>query len=314
MSSIPSARSSSGHKLGQVVGDWFEETIAEGLLQSVASNLGLYLDHRFRARKSRSGKIIWSDLDGNGVDYDFVLELGGTDDKQGIPLAFFETFWRRGARHSKDKARDDSGKLVPMRDTYPTARVLGIISAGDFTQPAQELVRSRGIDLFYIPKNNICKAWADCGIPIDYADSAPEQEKAKIADNASALLTKEKKLAIAQRLVEIVGRPVLDSYIQRIIAGVAALPVKFQITSYLIGEPSVFDTAEEAKEFLLREYSHSSPEGMTHFFNYEVIFSDGNMFDRTHLSPSEALELHLSVCQVANFFQDYHAKHRASFA
>lgn len=314
MSSVPSARSSSGHKLGQVVGDWFEETIAEGLLQSVASNLGLYLDHRFRARESRNGKIIWSDLDGNGVDYDFVLELGGTDDKQGIPLAFFETFWRRGARHSKDKARDDSGKLVPMRDTYPTARVLGIISAGDFTQPAQELVRSRGIDLFYIPKNNICKAWADCGIPIDYADSASEQEKARIADNASSLLTRDKKLIIAERLVEIVGRSVLDSYIQRIIAGVAALPVKFQITSYLIGEPSVFDTAEEAKEFLLREYSHSSPDGMTHFFNYEVIFSDGNMFNRTHLSPSEALKLHLSVCQVADFFQDYHAKHRASFA
>ncbi|MCQ3028705.1 hypothetical protein NLO74_22210 [Pseudomonas tremae] len=314
MSSVPFTRSSSGHKLGQVVGDWFEETIAEALLHSVASTLGLYLDHRFKARKSRNGKIVWSDLDGNGVDYDFVLELGGTDDKQGIPLAFFETFWRRGARHSKDKARDDSGKLVPMRDTYPTARVLGIISAGDFTQPAQELVRSRGIDLFYIPKNNICRAWADCGISIDYADSASEQEKSRIADHASSLLTKEKKLAIADRLVEIVGRPVLDSYIYRIIAGVAALPVKFQITSYLIGEPSIFDTPEDAKEFLLREYAHASPEGMTHLFNYEVIFSDGNMFDRRHLSPSQALDLHLSVCKVADFFQDYHAKNRASLA
>lgn len=313
MSSIPPSRSSSGHKLGQVVGDWFEETIAESLLQSVASNLGLFLDHRFRVRKSRGGKIIWSDLDKNGVDYDFVLELDGTDDKQGVPLAFFETFWRRGIRHSKDKARDDSGKLAPMRDTYPTARVLGIISAGDFSQPAQELVRSRGIDLFYIPKDNICKAWADCGIPIDYLDNASEQEKSQIADIADSLLTREKKLEIKARLVAIVGQSVLDSYVQRIIAGVAALPVKFQITSYLIGEPSVFDTAEEAKEFLLREYSHSSPDDMTHFFNYEVIFSDGNMFNRTHLSPAEALELHLSVCKVADFFEDYHAKHRASF-
>lgn len=313
MSSIPPSRSSSGHKLGQVVGDWFEETIAESLLQSVASNLGLFLDHRFRVRKSRGGKIIWSDLDKNGVDYDFVLELDGTDDKQGVPLAFFETFWRRGIRHSKDKARDDSGKLAPMRDTYPTARVLGIISAGDFSQPAQELVRSRGIDLFYIPKDNICKAWADCGIPIDYLDNASEQEKSQIADIADSLLTGEKKLEIKARLVAIVGQSVLDSYVQRIIAGVAALPVKFQITSYLIGEPSVFDTAEEAKEFLLREYSHSSPDDMTHFFNYEVIFSDGNMFNRTHLSPTEALELHLSVCKVADFFEDYHAKHRASF-
>lgn len=308
MSLVSTVRSSSGHKLGQLVGDWFEETIAESLLQSVAASLGLYLDHRFRVRNSRSGKIIWSDLDGNRVDYDFVLELGGTDDVKGVPLAFFETFWRRGARHSKDKARDDSGKLVPMRETYPTARVLGIISAGDFTRPAQELVRSRGIDLFYIPKDSICKAWADCGVPIDYNDSASEEEKSRIADAVSVRLTGQKKIEIKQRLIGIVGRAVLDSYVQRIIAGIAALPVKFQITSYLMGRPSVFDNAEEAREFLIREYSHSSPDEMIHLFNYEVIFSDGNMFSRGRLSPEHALNLHLSVCKVASFFDDYHNK------
>jgi hypothetical protein len=149
--------SSSGHKLGQIVGDWFEEYIATYVLQEIADKLGLYLDHRFKKRSHRGEKILWQDLDGNEVDYDFVLELNGSGNVQDIPIAFFETFWRRGARHSKDKAPDDSGKLLPMRSTYPTARVLGIISAGDFTKPAQELVRSRCIDLFYVPKEQI---WA----------------------------------------------------------------------------------------------------------------------------------------------------------
>lgn len=88
--------SSAGHKLGQLVGDWFEEHFVLPLLQKVADHLKLYLDHRFRKRKARtSDKIIWRDEDNNEVDYDFVMELDGTDGKRGIPVAFLECFWRR---------------------------------------------------------------------------------------------------------------------------------------------------------------------------------------------------------------------------
>ena len=141
---------SSGHKLGQLIGDWYEEYFVLPLLQRVGRSLDLFVDSRFVNRKAREGQRIWEDSDGNSVDYDYVLELGGSDNKLGIPVAFVECFWRRGARHSKDKARDDSGKLMPMRETFPTARFLGIVSAGDFTKPARELVRSREIDLFYV--------------------------------------------------------------------------------------------------------------------------------------------------------------------
>src|SRR5437016_12584368 len=100
---------SAGHKLGQMVGDWYEEHFVLPLLQQAADRLKLYLDHRFRTRPARGDKITWSDADGNSVDYDFVMELDGSDTAPGIPVAFFECFWRRGSRHSKDKARDDSG-------------------------------------------------------------------------------------------------------------------------------------------------------------------------------------------------------------
>src|SRR5579872_2832310 len=164
-------RASAGHKLGQLVGDWFEEFLALPLLQRVADHLNLYLDHRFRTRKSRNGeKIIWTDVEGNGVDYDFVMELDGTDKKSGIPVAFLECFWRRGARHSKDKARDDTGKLLPMRDVHPTARFLGIVAGGDFTAPGRALVQNRQIDLFYIPKAKIVAAFQGHGQQIDYPD------------------------------------------------------------------------------------------------------------------------------------------------
>ena len=150
--------SSSGHKLGQIIGDWYEQYFALPILQEVANQLGLFLDSRFIERECRGEKIIWKDVDGNDVDYDFVMELNGTPTKKGTLVAAFETFWRRGSRHSKDKARDDTGKLLPLKDTYPTARVIGIISAGDFTLPAKELVKSRGVDLFYIEKSKIISA------------------------------------------------------------------------------------------------------------------------------------------------------------
>jgi len=149
--------SSSGHKLGQLIGDWYEKNIAAVVFESVAEDLGLYLDHRFKERSCRGGKILWDDLEGNSVDYDFVIELGGNDSMHGVPIAFFETFWRRGARHSKDKARDDSGKLLPMRGTYPTARVLGIVSAGDFTNLRKSMFNLGGLIYFSFRKITLLK-------------------------------------------------------------------------------------------------------------------------------------------------------------
>ena len=189
---------SAGHKLGQLVGDWFEEFFVLPLLRKVADELKLYLDNRFRKRTAREAdKLIWRDLDGNEVDYDFVMELDGADNRIGIPVAFFECFWRRGKRHSKDKARDDTGKLLPMRDVHPTARFLGIVAGGDFTAPARHLVQHRQIDLFYIPKAKIVSAFAKYGLPIDYPDRLPEIDKAKIAGAVQRGLTAKKRRSVA---------------------------------------------------------------------------------------------------------------------
>ncbi len=215
---------SSGHKLGQLVGDWFEEHFVFPLLQTVAKELDLFVDSRFIERTIRAGKIIWNDIDGNAVDYDAVLELGGTKDKKGIPVAFIECFWRRGSRHSKDKARDDSGKLLPMKDTYPTARFLGIVSAGDFTNPARELVRTRGIDLFYIPKSKIVQAFNDCGLIMDYPDKLNEEEKSILVKNFECLFTTDKKIEVQQKLHELVGKTAINSYVGQVRATLSALP------------------------------------------------------------------------------------------
>jgi hypothetical protein len=208
--------SSAGHKLGQFIGDWFEKYFVLPLLSEVATELHLFLDNRFIDRPARGDKIVWQDEEGNSVDYDFVLELNGTETQRGIPVAFIECFWRRGSRHSKDKARDDSGKLTPMRAAYPTARFLGIVAAGDFTEPARELVRSKDIDLFYVPKNKVIEAFVRNGLPMDYPDSALETEKGKLASEFEAGFTIEKHNLVANTLIELVGKAVVSSYVDRV--------------------------------------------------------------------------------------------------
>ncbi len=50
---------SSGHKLGQQIGDWYEEYFVLPLLQRVGRSLDLFVDSRFVNRKAREGKRIW---------------------------------------------------------------------------------------------------------------------------------------------------------------------------------------------------------------------------------------------------------------
>jgi hypothetical protein len=289
--------SSSGHKLGQIIGDWYEEYFAYPVLQKVADELGLYIDSRFKQRECRGEKIIWEDIDGNAVDYDFVLELGGTDKEKGIPVAFFETFWRRGSRHSKDKARDDSGKLLPLKDTFPTARVLGIISAGNFTKPAKELVISRGIDLFYIEKENIINSWKTHNITVDYPDNSTEAQKSKLAKTVIAELKKDKSLYenVAKSLIEIINSKTISSYILNLKSKIGAVPQKYSIEIQSKSVPIIFSNYKDVDDFLTGKEPDISELETNQYYSYRVDFFDGTDFYRDNLSWDEILDLHNDI-------------------
>jgi hypothetical protein len=274
----PRTNASAGHRLGQLIGDWFEEWFVLPMLKDVANALRLYLDHRFRVRSGRTEKILWSDEDGNSVDYDFVMELGGLDDTIGIPVAFFECFWRRGARHSKDKARDDSGKLAPMRMTYPTARFLGIVAAGDFTRPARQLVLSREIDLFYIPKEKMIAAFSASGMHIDYLDKAPEEEKQRLVQQFESRLTQKAKGTAANKLRDLLGKPAISTYLDRVRAALGAIPQEIRFIARRDSVPRVFETIGDATAFLDKpDFDFNSP---LESYVYEITYSDGTEFER----------------------------------
>lgn len=297
--------SSSGHKLGQIIGDWYEEYFALPILRKVAKNLNLFCDSRFLKRNCRGEKIIWQDLDGNDVDYDFVLELNGTKNKIGAPVAAFETFWRRGSRHSKDKARDDTGKLVPLKYTYPTARVLGIISAGDFTKPAKNLVKSRGVDLFYVDKENIVSAWKKNGLTIDYPDKSSEEIKSKLAKDVVEAIRMDKSILkkIAKDLVKLINPKTIESYQKRLVANIGAIPQRFSIQIQRKSAPIEFQTYKEVDRFLKRAEPKIEQFEVYQLYSYHVQFFNGDEFQRENLDWKEIKELHNSLRELISHLE-----------
>lgn len=286
---------SAGHKLGQIVGDWWETKVIFPLLGEVANSLGLFLDNRVVARSCRTGKVQWSDVEGNYVDYDYVLELGGSTGKKGIPVAFLESFWRRGARHSKDKARDDTNKLLPMRDTYPTARFLAIAACGEFTEPAKEYVRTRNVELFFVSKEKIVEAFQSIGAQIDYPDSLPEPKKMEMVRAIELQLTEESQKQAALNLRTIAGPSAFTSFKQRIYSSLTAAPQEIRIYSLARCGPVVFDSIQNAALFLSETTPKFPDAGEISQFEYEVSFSDGSEFYRTLSSVEEVREVNAQL-------------------
>lgn len=294
--------SSSGHKLGQLVGDWWEEFVVLPLLNEIANDLDLYLDHRFRERNCREGsKIIWEDENGNKVDYDFVLELNGSDKREGIPVGFVEVFWRRGARHSKDKARDDSGKLMPMRQTYPTARYLGVAACGSLTEPAREYIKLRDIDLFYVPKSKIIEAFSKNGLTIDYPDKLSEEEKAKLAEEFGNSFDNKMKKKVSDTLKKVIGKATIQSYKSKISSSLSALPQEIRFQEANKSEYQSFESIKKATEFL-KDSEFEYKEGDESYI-YEITYSDGYEFSREVDSLTKLRELHTELVKLINHME-----------
>ena len=292
--------SSAGHRLGQIVGDWWELEVVLPLLQELAQELALFADNRSVHRTCRQEKLIWQDADGNTVDYDFVLELNGSASKRGIPVAFLECFWRRGARHSKDKARDDTTKLLPMRDTYPTARYLGIAACGEFTEPAKEFVRTRNIELFFVAKEAIITAFERSSIGIDYPDSLSESKKAPLVAEVERKLTPAIRQSVAIELRKVLGAAAMEAFKSRMRGLISATPQSFKIWEVSRSQPKFFGSLHEATAFLSAPSPRFQPQRTPCAIEYQATYSDGSTFFRSYASVAAALADHQRLESVAD--------------
>lgn len=200
------ARSPS-HKFGQDLGNLLENIVLHEILkprlQLFAKDKNHYLDWQ-RDRPARKGKkVTWEDKYGNKHDLDFVLEIDGTDYRQGRPIAFIEVAWRRYARHSKNKAQEIQGALLPIVEHHHlSAPFYGAVIAGEFTQPAIDQLKNNGFSVLYIPYRDIVDAFKDIDFDISFDEKTEDSIFSNAIKKLNSLSASEKNTLI-QSIVKI---------------------------------------------------------------------------------------------------------------
>ena len=167
---------SPAHTFGQIIGDVLERAV-EPLIAELAERHGLYWDKK-GLRLARGGrKLSWVDLYGNTHELDYVVERGGTERRVGVPVAFIEVAWRRYTKHSKNKAQEIQGAILPLVATHRNvAPFTGAVVAGDFTASSLAQLRSQGFCVAHLPTETVLEAFKVVGIDANYGEATPDAE------------------------------------------------------------------------------------------------------------------------------------------
>ena len=83
----------------------------------------------------------------------------GTDNEIGQPIAFIEVAWRRYTKHSRNKAQEIQGAILPLAEKYRWNNpFLGTVLAGVFTAGSLEQLKSQGFHVLYFPYETLVRA------------------------------------------------------------------------------------------------------------------------------------------------------------
>jgi hypothetical protein len=112
-----------------------------------------------------------------------VFERGGTQENIGEPVAFIETTWRRYTKHSRNKAQEIQGAILPLVTTHQRhAPFVGVILAGEWTTGAISQLKSLGFRVLYFSYQTIVDTFSTVDIVASFEESTSNAAcKKKIA-------------------------------------------------------------------------------------------------------------------------------------
>jgi hypothetical protein len=283
---------SPAHRFGQIIGEVLEAAVVP-VLERFADEHGLFLDKKGR-RICRSGqKVSWTDLYKNVHDLDFVLERDGSDTRQGHPVAFIETAWRRYTKHSRNKAQEIQGAILPLLETYRNdAPFAGAILAGVFTEGALTQLRSLNFSVVYISFEDVVEGFRSVGIDADFDEDTPDAAiTAKLKAWKSLSAAKQSK--VSQKLLEING-PQMTVFLKRLYGTVMRRVVKVRIIP-LHGFMVELSTVHEAIGFV-KNYDESTVRSPFVKYEVEVLYSNTDNIRGQFAAKNEAVKF-LEVCR-----------------
>jgi hypothetical protein len=259
-----------GHKFGQVIGEYCEAAL-EPLLQEFADKHGLFLDKKGKRPARKGKKLTWIDTYGVGHNLDYVLERGGTQDKIGTPVAFIECAWRAGARHSKNKAQEITGAILPIAQRHLfSAPMLGCILVGNYTSPAIKQLQVIGFKILYLNHATLTKAFKSVGIDVVFDDKTPEVEYIEKRKQWDALPKKDQD-KVWTKLIKLNSRNLdkfmtqLERAVKRQISAVRIIPLHGVIQDCVTVQQAIT---------IVKSYDETSAHGP--LVKYEVIIRYDN--------------------------------------
>ncbi|MCY3782003.1 MAG: DNA methylase [Chloroflexi bacterium] len=277
---------SPAHKLGQIIGDQFEAAIRRPL-ESIADEFGLYLDFTHpRQVRERRKKVSWKDLHGNVHDMDYVLEEGGTDSAIGHPRAFIETAWRRYTKHSRNKAQEIQGAVLPLTERYHyLSPFFGAALAGVFTEGAISQLKSLGFQVAYFPYGAVVNAFRKTGLDIAFDEETSEVELQMKVDAFERMSVAERNRIPLEILA--VGESEFSPFFNALRASLQR-SIREIVVLTLYGAPECFDTILQAVEFIS---SHDEASLASSFVRYEVVirYSNGDEIKGAFQSKGSAV-------------------------
>ena len=266
---------SPSHKFGQQLGKLLEDIVLYDILkprlQQFAQVKNYYLDWQ-QSRPARScKKVTWEDKYGNKHDLDFVIEVDGTDNKLGRPVAFIESAWRRYTKHSKNKAQEIQGAILPIIELHHlSAPFYGVILAGDFTKPALEQLKNNGFAVIYIPYKGVVSAFKVIDFDVAFDEDTPDESYTTAFKQLNSLTSSDKE-KLRQALMRVSQEEVdrfmetLRNCLERYIRNIVLIP--------LFGKRYEFDSIDDAISGL-DTLNIDSPVG--EFEKFEVIVDYNN--------------------------------------
>jgi hypothetical protein len=276
---------SPSHRFGQIVGGLLEQVLHPPL-QAFCSSRGLFLDKQGPRKPARQGqKVTWVDGYGNSHDFDFVIERGGTKDVVGKPVAFIEAAWRRYTKHSRNKAQEIQGAVVPVAEKHSwDVPFKGAVIAGEFTEASLTQLRSLGFVVLHIPYETIVGAFAFVGVDARFDESTPDSSFLNCVKAIEALAVPTRATLIRELTAR--AQPSLDKFLTRLEMTVDR-QLDFIAVVPLYGKEHQFATIDDAREFLNTGAKESNGE----FRRYEIIvrYTGGDSINASFTDVAKAL-------------------------
>jgi hypothetical protein len=277
---------SPSHKFGQIIGDVLEAAISP-LLSEYAKEHNLYFDKKGKRPARKGAKVCWKDLYGNEHDLDFVLEKNGSNYKIGTPVAFIESAWRRYTKHSRNKAQEIQGAIMPLATTHHRAApFIGIVVSGEWTNGALSQLKSLGFVVLYFPLESVTAAFKTVGIDASFGEDTPDavlDEKVHLWDS----LSKEQQRSVAKELISINAEAVKDflSALNR------AVTREIELIRILPLHGTLFQWAsiEEAINFI-KKYDEDGNEHPVDRYEVEIRYNNGDNIKGQFADKEGAIE------------------------